>query len=162
MAQFGKHLFGSSFFGKSATFEGSYESEVVDAGEPFDGTVSLNVTADLPSVAYAANSGYLAYTNKATEWSFNTTNATTWHPGAIVQFQATGRRFVLNAQQGAGRATATVVLKKLSDNTTQNYTLNSATTSTLTIQTDYADYLLTITVAAGPTTPSLSNKSVSG
>lgn len=153
MAQFGKHLFGSSFFGKSATFEGSYESEVVDAGEPFDGTVALNVTADLPSVAYAANSGYLAYTNKATEWSFNTTNATTWHPGAIVQFQATGRRFVLNAQQGAGRATATVVLKKLSDNTTQNYTLNSATTSTLTIQADYADYLLTITVAAGPTTP---------
>ena len=155
MAQFGKHLFGSSFFGKTATFDGKYDCDVIDAGEPFDGSVTLAVTATLPSISYLASGLYLAYTDKETKWSLNETTGTasTWSPGAVVRMAATGSRFILNVQQGIGRATAAISLLNTNTNITTNYSINSAETDSLTITVPFDDYILTVTVAAGVAVP---------
>lgn len=148
MAQFGKHLFGSSFFGKTATFDGKYESEIVDAGELFDGSISLALTANLPSVAYLATSPFLAYINKDADWTFQNEKATTTKNTASLKMAATGSRFVLQAQTGAGRATASVTLTNPETNTVISRSWDTATTATLTIDVNYADYILEIKPAA--------------
>lgn len=55
MAQFKKNLFGSSFFGYTTTLDGYYTTPVVDADEPFDGTVDISIKATTPSCRYYGN-----------------------------------------------------------------------------------------------------------
>lgn len=153
MAQFGKHLFGSSFFGKTATFDGKYESEVIDAGELFDGTISLALTATLPSVTYLATSPFLAYIKKETDWTFQNEKATTIKNTASLKMAATGSRFVLKAQTGAGRAMATVTLTNPETNTLISRSWDTSTIATLAIDVTYGDYILEIVPAATVSSP---------
>lgn len=55
MAQFGKHLFGTSLFGKSNSFIGTYDTRVIDAGQDFDGAITVNLKHKLPSTSYKHN-----------------------------------------------------------------------------------------------------------
>lgn len=62
MAQFKKHLFGTSYFGYSNTFEGVYTTSIIDAEEPFTGAIDYRIKASLPLTTYLG---------KETEWGRN-------------------------------------------------------------------------------------------
>lgn len=144
MAQFGKHLFSTSYFGKTNTFDGDYETEVIDSGDPFTGPVDIALKAVLPTIEYKANNLEWAYTDKS-KWSFHGTSATATTAGASVKMLACASRFVLNFNTAAGRGSASIALLKIEDNTTKNYTIDTANTGSLTIDALYGNYILTIT-----------------
>lgn len=147
MAQFGKHLFGTSYFGKTNTFDGDYETEIVDSGDVFTGTVDIALKAVLPQVTYLANSLELAYTDR-TKWTYHGTSATAAFSGAEVKMLACGSQFVLNFTAAAGKGSVAVSLLNIETQVTTNYTLDTATTGILTINVAYANYILTIKTAS--------------
>ena len=55
MAQFGKHLYGSSFFGKSNSFVGNYDSRIIDIGEELSGEIRIELDSYLPSLFYESD-----------------------------------------------------------------------------------------------------------
>lgn len=63
MAQFGKHLYGSSFFGKSNAFVGNYDTRVIDIGEQLNGKVVIQLDSKLPSVFYKNDDALFKYSN---------------------------------------------------------------------------------------------------
>lgn len=147
MAQFGKHLFSTSYFGKTNTFDGEYETDVIDAGDVFTGTVDISLKAILPPVTYVANNLELAYTD-STKWAYHGTSATAATIGAQVKMLACGSKFVLNFNTASGRGTASVALYNIETEVTTNYTIDTAATGVLTINAVYANYILTVTTTS--------------
>lgn len=133
MAQFGKHLFGTSFFGKTSTFDGEYETEIIDAGEPFNGSVRVEIKGDKPIVRYLGNDNQLAY--QGSDWTRSGTTMRTTRAGSEVKFLVCGSTFNIRAT-GAGRAH----FKHVHTEEVETHTF----TDSLDIEKDYADYLLTI------------------
>ena len=61
MAQFGKHLYGSSFFGKSNAFAGNYDTRIIDVGENLSGKIVIQLESKLPSVFYESSNIVFRY-----------------------------------------------------------------------------------------------------
>ena len=137
MAQFGKHLFGTSFFGKTSTFDGEYETEIIDAGKPFDGKVRVEIDAHLPVKRYHGNDRQLELTNN--QWTIQGTTARATASGRTVRFLVCGSDFTIRAT-GSG----TVTFKHILDETEESHTF----TNQFSVTKDYADYLLTITTTS--------------
>lgn len=143
MAQFGKHLFSTSYFGKTNTFDGEYETEVVDSGDAFTGAVDISLKAVLPSITYSANSLAIAYLDKS-KWVFHGTSATSSASTAQIEMLACGSQFDLNFSTASGKGVANVSLYNIETKITSNYTIDTATTGVLTIKVPFANYKLTI------------------
>lgn len=69
MAQFGKSLFGSSYFGYTNTLDGDYQTEIIDASEPFDGKVDFKIWTELPKMSYDGNDMSWTFLPLQTDWS---------------------------------------------------------------------------------------------
>ena len=74
MAQFGKSLFGSSYFGYTNTLDGDYQTEIIDADEPFDGKVDFKIWAELPEMKYDSNDVSWTFLPLQTDWKKNGNN----------------------------------------------------------------------------------------
>ena len=147
MAQFGKHLFGSSYFGKTNTFDGEYKTAVIDAGEPFTGSVHVALSASLPTLTYEASNPEWVFTNKQ-QWTISGTNANTNIAGASAKLLACGSSFEISCLSGVGRGSLSLSLLNLETNISQTKTLNTATTSTSSFAVPYGNYVLTITTTS--------------
>lgn len=66
MAQFGRNIYGTSLFGKSNAFIGTYDTKLIDAGEPFEGTVNVTLNANLPSMFYSHKDSIFQYSGNNT------------------------------------------------------------------------------------------------
>lgn len=144
MAQFGKHLFGSSYFGKTNTFDGEYKTAVIDAGEPFTGSVHVALVANLPTLTYEATNPEWVFTDSL-QWTVSGTTANTNILGASAKLLACGSSFAISCLSGAGRGALSVSLLNLETNVVQAQTLNTAVTGTLSFAVPYGNYLLTVT-----------------
>lgn len=69
MAQFGKSLFGSSYFGYTNTLDGDYQTEIIDASEPFDGKVDFKIWTELPKMSYDGNDMSWTFLPLQTDWA---------------------------------------------------------------------------------------------
>lgn len=143
MAQFGKHLFGTSYFGKTSTFDGEYETEMVDADEPFTGAIRAEIEANLPVMSYKANNNQLAYKTKSS-WKFIGTTATASKTGEEVSILACGSDFTFQVKKIDGGGTADVLIKEIQTGNTQTHKIDTATQDKLSLNLAYADYLVTI------------------
>lgn len=138
MAQFGKHLFGTSYFGKTSTFDGVYRTPFIDANEPFTGSIRIELDANMPVVSYPAGDKQLAYTGT---WRNKTTTST---KGSSVSLLACGSEFWLKAKKAEGGATATVSVTDIQTEEVKTHNLDSSTQNELFLDLDYADYLIKI------------------
>lgn len=143
MAQFGKHLFGTSYFGKTSTFDGEYMIEPIDAGELFTEKIHVAITAELPNMTYSADSLDLVFPEK-TQWTFTGKQARTTQTGSVIQLLACGSRYAFNFKQetGGGRIQATFKHIQSEDETV--FTLDTSVDEQLIVDKDYADFLVTI------------------
>ena len=143
MAQFGKHLFGTSFFGKTSTFDGEYETEFIDAFDPFTGKIRVELDALLPFQSYNASHENVAYGNRD-DWSIGSTEAITTKNGAKVSILACGDAFHLHYKQQTDGASAIVTFKNTNTEEVKSFTVNSSTTNHTKFALPYADYLVTV------------------
>lgn len=100
MAQYQHNFYGSSYYGNTNAFSGTYETEEILTQQPLNSTVDLSITAVLPSVSYSytatqdivRTSG--TWTDTGTSISSNTASAkltftatcdrvTIWYKGRI-------------------------------------------------------------------------------
>ena len=144
MAQFGKHLFGTSYFGKTSTFDGEYMIEPIDAGEPFTEKIHIEVEAVLPNAVYTATSLDLVFPNK-TNWTFSGSRANTTKVGSIIQLLACGSRFVFNFVQQTGGGRLSVTFRNVQTGTETVHTIDTAVSAQLIVDKAYADYQVTLT-----------------
>ena len=143
MAQFGKHLFGTSFFGKTSTFDGEYETAFVDAYDYFTGTVRVELDALLPFQLYNARDLNVSYGDK-TKWTFSGNQATTRALGETVSILACGDVFNLHLKKETGGGTATVTIKNINEETEVVHRVDSSEESMYSYNLPYADYLITV------------------
>lgn len=142
MAQFGKHFFGSSYFGKASTFTGVYEAEPIDAGDAFDGKIDLKIKATLPSVSYKADGESVSFPIK-TDWTFHGTKATSKKTNAQAAILVCAEIIDVKFETGAGKGSAVLVLKKEST-ILETKTIDTTTVSNYTFSVPYGDYYLEI------------------
>ena len=147
MAQFGKHLFGSSYFGKTNTFDGEYKTAAIDAGEPFTGSVHVALSASLPTLTYEASNPEWVFTNKQ-QSTISGTDANTNIAGASAKLLACGSSFEISCLSGVGRGSLSLSLLNLETNISETKTLTTATTSTSSFTVPYGNYVLTITTTS--------------
>lgn len=86
MAQFGKSLFGSSYFGYTNTLDGDYQTEIIDADEPFDGKVDFKIWAELPEMKYDSNDVSWTFLPLQTDWKKNGNNLYTTKKDSYAMF----------------------------------------------------------------------------
>lgn len=143
MAQFGKHLFGTSFFGKTSTFDGEYETEFIDAFDPFNGKIRVELDALLPFHSYPANHPNIAYKEK-NDWTIQAQEAFTTKNGSTVSILACGDAFHLYYKKVTGGGTATVTFKNTYTDEVKTFTIDSSKTEETKFDLEYADYLVTV------------------
>lgn len=74
MAQFKRNLFNTSYFGKSYSFVGEYNSRIINVGEPFTGFVDVSLKIKLPVISHYPKDGDFYTINN--NWKINTAGTT--------------------------------------------------------------------------------------
>lgn len=146
MAQFKKHLFGTSYFGYSNTFEGVYTLPTIDAEEKFDGTIDFAVKADLPLVTYTgAQADWIK--SPLSAWSVNGTQLVSRVKDSQASFYLSADQFRLHFSQRSGNAMAKIELYEIGSTKTLVFTetINTSTENFFEKKVPYALYLLVIT-----------------
>ncbi len=142
MAQFGKHFFGSSYFGRTSAFSGAYETSVIDAGEPFQGSVRLELTGTKPTQTYGPDNVDWLYSG--TDWTVTNNSATTSVLGAKMETAVCASTLTLLFEQAPGNGTATVIFRNVLTDAVETQTIDTASSFTATFNGPYADYLVTV------------------
>ena len=139
MAQFGKHLFGTSLFGKSNSFIGTYDSRVVDAGKPFTGAIDISLIYDMPHAFYPHNEKLMVYKGDVTPRA----GYTELNKGATVSSYISGKN--LSIEFGIGEATIEVMEQDTQE--VRSYTANGQNNISLDNFPNYEmnNYIITIT-----------------
>lgn len=118
MAQFGRHLFGTSLFGKSNSFIGTYDTKLIDVGEPFSEKIEVMLECELPNSKYYHNDKMFHYTGNKVVRS----NNTLIRKNSKVSTYVSGKNIVLN--HGLGSASVTV--KEQETEEVRTYTTNNS------------------------------------
>lgn len=154
MAQYQHSFYGSSYYGETNAFSGTYETADILTEEPLKNTINVSIKALLPHANYPYSSQ--EYTQTGT-WTASGSYLSTSQANAKLTFTATCDRIVINYQRLAAGSTA-VALKLTTtvpgqSSVVTNYTLNTsgATSDQQYVITDlpYGQQILEMTVPSG-------------
>lgn len=118
MAQFGKQFFGASFFGKSNSFIGTYDTRMIDAVNTFDGAIKISIISKLPSSLYSHKDELFNYSGGYTVGADKTTLSNT---GVITSY-VSGKDLII--KHGEGKSTVEVTEEETQ--TTKTFTTDSS------------------------------------
>lgn len=143
MAQFNKSFFGSSLFGYTNAFSGTYTTDALDAEEPFTGLVRAELSASLPTKTYLASDPGMAKLPTGA-WTGGTSSTI----GATIDFTLSTERVTLAFASGSTGSVKVELLDPATE-TGASQTIDTSTTKTLQLSLPYNSYILRMTVVSG-------------
>ncbi|MGM0165034.1 LysM peptidoglycan-binding domain-containing protein [Enterococcus sp. DIV1059_2] len=145
MAQFKKHLFGSAYFGYTNTFEGVYTTEVIDADEPFTGTVDYKVKIALPECIYYGKDEEWAKLPTSSSWSVSGNYLTTAEMNAVASYYLSTDKITLIFDSKTGYSTASIRVSRARDKSVvYEGTIDTSTTAQFVQQFNYDLYYIEV------------------
>lgn len=143
MAQFNKSFFGSSLFGYTNAFSGTYTTDALDAEEPFTGLVRAELNVTLPTKTYLVSDPGMAKLPVGA-WTGGTSSTV----GATIDFTLSTERVTLAFAAGS-TGSVKVELLNPGTETGTSQTIDTSTTKTAQLNLPYNSYILRLTVMSG-------------
>lgn len=107
MAQYQSNFYGTSYYGNTNAFSGSYETASIQTEEPLNGTFEVTVLAQLPDMSYTYRSEEIV---KSGAWEESSNYLRSSVAGASLSFRATCDRVQIKYQ---GRPNGSIVQVKV-------------------------------------------------
>ena len=104
MAQYGKNIYGTSYFGVTSAYSGQYITNIFNTGNVLNGSVNIVLNTILPTATYLYNSSNIIYSDNWVGGSTSVLNAK-------ATLSVAARNIILNYNTASG--TAQVTVKKL-------------------------------------------------
>lgn len=159
MAQYGKNLYGASYFGVSTAYSGSCTTDIYSTGKPLNGSISIVAHALLQEVVYSNTSPEFVY-----EGQWNNGETSSYESRLAVSLAA--RDIYINYNSDVGNDIALVTINRIVDGqvvstTSVEVDMTTGSSVNLTPDTIYSEYQIEITKNTNDESP-INIQSISG
>lgn len=144
MAQFKKNYFGSSYFGYTTTLDGNYQTAIIDADEPFTGTVDFSILADTTPIVYKGNHPDWVFSPTSNSWVISGDSIFSTTTNSTATFFLCSDEISLNFATGTGSVKIELIDPR-DNSSVYNQTISIASQQVVKINKPFQIYNLKIT-----------------